>query len=151
MTALLLIGLVTIIPFGPVEAAAVTAGTLAHTGLVPLWVAVLPVAIGMLLGDYLVYAAAGPMLDRARPRWANRPRVAAMLSALVAKPLWRDVGVAGLRFVPGGRTPTALMARELRMTRTHFCVVAGAGSLLWAGVWTGGGSALAGGALTLLA
>ena len=45
-------------------------------------------------------------------------------------------------------TPMTLMARELGTTRTHFCLVAGAGSLLWAGLWTCGGSALA--ALTVL-
>jgi membrane protein DedA with SNARE-associated domain len=113
--------------------------------VVPLWGAVLAVAAGMLVGDSLIYAAAGPVMSRARARWTRRPRVARIATALATRPLWRDAGLAGLRFVPGARTPMAFLARELRTSRSHFLLVVGAGSLAWAGVWTGGGSALVNG------
>ncbi|MGJ9424117.1 hypothetical protein [Aeromicrobium sp. CF3.5] len=139
-----------IIPFGPAEAAAIAAGALAHGDVVPLWAAVLVVAAGMLGGDFATYAAAGPMLGRARRLRERRPHFSALLSILATRPLCSDVGLAALRFIPGARTPTALMAREFGTTRTHFCVIVGVGSLLWAGLWTGGGSALADGAVNLI-
>lgn len=154
---LLLVGIVLIVPFGPVEAAAVTAGTLASAGAVPLWVAVLVVAASMLLGDLLLYAGPGSRLERARRRRATRPRpgvrrrLGVLRTALEARPWRRDAALAGLRLIPGARTPTTLVARSLGMSSTHFVLVAGAGSLLWAWLWTGGGSVVAGGVLGRLA
>jgi membrane protein DedA with SNARE-associated domain len=141
--ALLGIGLVMVIPFGPTEPAAAAAGVLASTGAVPPWIAVFAVATSMLLGDILTYRASGPLLRQLRNRRSDRGHTGRVKSALETRPIWRAIGVAGLRFVPGARTPINLGARDVEMGLPHFSLVAGVGSLVWAIVWTGGGTAIA--------
>lgn len=131
------------VPMGPAEATAATSGALAGSAAAPPWLAVLVVAAGMFAGDLLAYGAGGPITRRLRrfPKAANR--LERWRRRLETRQAWRDLAVIGLRFVPGARTPSALAARGTGVGLGRFCALTAAGSILWAGVWTTLGSAIA--------
>ncbi|WP_199040871.1 DedA family protein [Glycomyces salinus] len=140
---LVFVSLAMAVPMGPAEATAATAGALAGPASAPQWLASLVVAAGMFTGDLLAYGAGGPIARRLRRRSKAANRLDCWRRRLESRPARRDIAVIGLRFVPGARTPSALMARGSGIGLARFCVLTAAGSVLWAGVWTTLGSAIA--------
>lgn len=135
--ALLVMFALMAVPLGPAEPTAILAGLLVGAGMAPLWVVVIVLALGMTAGDLIAFRAGGPV----QRRLTRRPRGEAWLAAwrhhLQKRRLWRDVAVAGLRFIPGVRTPSALAARSTGIGTVRFCLLAAAGSVAWAAAWVG--------------
>ncbi|HLS12877.1 MAG TPA: VTT domain-containing protein [Beutenbergiaceae bacterium] len=135
--ALLVLLALMAVPLGPAEPTAILAGLLVGAGMAPIWVVVLVLALGMTAGDLIAFRAGGPV----QRRLARRPRAEAYLAAwrhhLHQRRLWRDAAVAGLRFIPGVRTPSALAARSTGIGTLRFGLLAAAGSVAWAAAWVG--------------
>lgn len=130
------------VPMGPAEPTAVVVGALVTASVVPLVPALLAVAAGMLLGDVLTYRAGGVIAQRVSRHSCHARRLKHWEQQLGAKPLWTAMGAAGLRFVPGARSPAALIARGAGMGGVQFAGLAAGGSLLWAALWVLGGAGL---------
>lgn len=129
------------LPMGPAEPTAVAAGLIAGAPLMPLWAVVLALTVGMLCGDLVVFRAGG-VVERCVRRRGGGGMIEVWQHRLDRHPRWRDIAVAGLRFVPGARTPAALAARSSGISSVRFCMLGAAGSLAWACLWTGAGSAI---------
>lgn len=130
------------VPMGPAEPTAVVIGALVSAAVVPLVPAILTVAAGMLIGDVLTYRAGGVIAERISRRPDRAQRLKRWEHQLEAKPLWTAMGAAGLRFIPGARSPAALISRGAGMRSAQFCLLTAIGSLLWAALWVLGGAAL---------
>jgi membrane protein DedA with SNARE-associated domain len=119
-------------PLGPSETAVITAGTLAATGDLWLYVLIPAAALGAFAGDNFTYMLGATLGERAagrisgstgrrRLKWAQR-----MLDdhgALI---------IVGARFIPGGRTATTLAAGTLDMTWRRFAAYDAVAVTLWA-------------------
>lgn len=130
------------IPMGPAEPTALTAGVLVCAPVLSPSAAVLVIAAGMTLGDVLTHRASSPLLRMLRQKPAAAQRLDRWSQRLQSRPLCRDAAVAGLRFLPGARTPAVLAARAAGMTSARLMLLAGAGSLAWATLWVLGGGTL---------
>lgn len=130
------------VPMGPAEPTALTAGALVSAGALPAVTAVLALSAGMLLGDILTYHAGGPFARRIGRHPGGAQRLASWQHHIGRYPGSRCVAVLGLRFIPGARTPSALVARGSGVGEVQFITLTAAGSLLWAGLWVVAGATL---------
>lgn len=141
---LIAVGMVISVPFGPAEPLTVGAGALSVGPETPLWGVVLAAATGMTCGDLLVAGLArrlraGPPATDDPPRSPPRrvDRAAAVLARRAAESRLALLMVAGARFVPGLRTPTAVAVGLAGLPIRRCAPAVAAGSLTWAGVYSG--------------
>lgn len=137
---LLLIFALLATPMGPAEPTALVAGAMAATGGLSLWLAIPVVAVGMFVGDLITFLAAAALTHRLLKSDRSGRRLRRWQTALNAQHVWRDLAIAGLRFMPGARTPAALAARGSGVSTTRFCILAAIGAIAWAVVWVGAAS-----------
>lgn len=130
------------IPMGPAEPTALTAAVLVSASTLPPMGAVLVIAAGMTLGDAVAHQAGRPAMKLLGQRPGAAQRLVRWSQRLQCQSLGRDVAVAGLRFLPGARTPAALVARAAGVSSARFILLAAAGSLAWATLWVLGGGTL---------
>ncbi|WP_300343865.1 VTT domain-containing protein [Nesterenkonia sp.] len=130
------------IPMGPAEPTALAAAALVSTAALPPLTTVVAIAAGMTLGDALTHRAAGPLLRRMRQKPHAAGRLHKWSQRLQRQRYGRDAAVAGLRLLPGARTPAALAARAAGISSPRFLLLAAAGSLIWAALWVLGGGTL---------
>lgn len=124
------------IPMGPAEPTAFTAGATAASLGVPLWQATVVVAVGMLVGDLTTYWLAGTFRHRLIRRHRARQRLQRWQLQLNKCRGRRDLALAGLRFIPGARTPTAVAARYSGVSTPRYLALAAIGAVAWAVFWT---------------
>jgi membrane-associated protein len=120
------------LPLVPSETTVIAAGTLAASGDL-WWYGLIPAAaIGAFVGDNITYALGATLGDRAagkvsggtgRRRLERAQRMLDEHGALI---------VVGARFIPGGRTATALAAGTLDMTWRRWAVYDAVAVTLWA-------------------
>ena len=139
---LLIVFVLMAIPMGPAEPTAIVAGATATTVGLPLWLIIPVVAAGMLIGDLITFLSAGALQRRLLRRDRVRLRLRRWQTALNAQHVWRDLAVAGLRFIPCARTPAAMAARGSGLSTNRFCILAAAGATAWAAIWVGAASAV---------
>ncbi|WP_191089684.1 DedA family protein [Nesterenkonia ebinurensis] len=139
---LLLLLVLMAIPLGPAEPTAVAAGVMISASALSPLPTVLIIAAGMTIGDVLTHQAGRPLLRALQQKPRAAQRIDFWSRALQHQPLGRDAAVAGLRFIPGARTPAALAARAAGVGGVRFMLLAVAGSLAWASLWVLGGEAL---------
>lgn len=121
------------VPLVPSEATVISAGVLAGTGDLNIFLVVAAGAAGAFAGDSGAYGLGrvlGPRLDA---RIAARPK-AARRRAWAERTLERHGGgvILVARFVPGGRSAATLTAGLVRMRRARFLGFAAAAGLAWA-------------------
>lgn len=134
-----------LLPLVPGETMVITAGAFVATGQVDPVLLVISAAAGALIGDLAAHhvgRAAGPLA-----RSARRSRIADGLYR------WAEAGLeqraAGIimagRFIPGGRTATAITSGLLRYPRRRFLLWAALAGIAWslysAGIGMLGGAA----------
>lgn len=143
---LLVVGLVGL-PAGPAEPTALAAGLLAIRPEIPLEAGVLAVATGMAGGDLLSIGLAR-RLSRRRPvddhgvRRARHPRADRarhLLARQADRPARAMLVLAGSRFLPGLRTPTAVAAGLAGLPVRRCVLAVSVGSLAWAAAWVSAG------------
>jgi membrane protein DedA with SNARE-associated domain len=120
-------------PLVPSETAVITAGTLAASGDLLLYLLLPAAAIGAFVGDNVTYAvgatlgerASGKVLsgDRGRRRLEWAQRMLDRHGALI---------ILGARFVPGGRTATTFAAGTLEFAWRRFAAYDAVACALWA-------------------
>ncbi|EWS82778.1 DedA family protein [Brachybacterium phenoliresistens] len=134
-----------LLPLVPAETMVIAAGAFVAAGQVDPVLLVLSAASGALIGDLAAHhvgRAAGPLA-----RWARRSRIADGLFR------WAEAGLeqraAGIimagRFIPGGRTATAITSGVLHFPRRRFVLWAALAGIVWslysAGIGMLGGAA----------
>ncbi|GAA3279806.1 VTT domain-containing protein [Nesterenkonia halobia] len=135
------------LPAGPAEPTALAAGLLAIRPELPLEAGVVAAAAGMAGGDLLSIGLAH-RLSRRRPvddhgaRHARRPRADRarhLLARQADRPALAMLVLAGGRFLPGLRTPTAAAAGLAGLPIRRCVLAVSVGSLAWAAVWVSAG------------
>jgi membrane-associated protein len=119
-------------PLVPSETVLITAGTLAASGDLIVYLLIPAVALGAFAGDNVSYALGAVFGDRAAARLFSGDKGRRRLSW--AQRLLERHGAAIIvvaRFVPGGRTGTTFAAGSLELTWRRFAVY----DALAAGVW----------------
>jgi len=136
------------------DLAAIAAGLLAARGDLSLPAAIVAAGLGIAGGDVLLYLAGagfGAALLARRPlrRWVS-PQALGKARALLAR--WGGPALVGVRFVPGLRLPTYVLAGVVRLGVGRFTLWILLGAALWTPLLVsasaGAGKAMAGLQLT---
>lgn len=136
VSGLMVFGLLAI-PMGPAEPTALAVGV-ATAGLdVPLWLSIAVIAAGMFVGDLIVYCTATAFTDRCFRSAGARNKLNRWRATLHGRPLGRDAMILVLRFIPGARTPAAILAANSGISIVRFCVLTVLGATCWATFWIG--------------
>ncbi|ASR38436.1 hypothetical protein BAY61_29395 [Prauserella marina] len=130
--SLVVLFVISVVPFVPTEVTLVGMGVLAadqDTSIAPI---ILVAASGCLLGDYLLYATGRKTGGAALTRLRRRPSVEAGLLWLSAHIERRPLPVlVAARWLPAGGTVGSLLAGTLRWPRVLFLVASTIGVTLW--------------------
>jgi membrane-associated protein len=121
------------VPVVPSETSVITAGVLASTGQLELWLIIAAAASGALLGDNVVYFLGRRYGERARRRFFNGEKAAARID-WAQRQLNERAGqlITGGRFIPGGRTAVALSAGLTRFSWRRYVALDAIAALAWA-------------------
>jgi membrane protein DedA with SNARE-associated domain len=126
---LLVLFLVSVVPFAPTEAVLIGAGVLASSGDASMLSVIAVAAAGCTAADLLNFAVGRGVGERALRRLTRKPRSRALVEQVSAK-LGEPILVA-VRFVPGGGIAGALLAGAMRWPVRRFVPVAVVGATLW--------------------
>lgn len=129
-------GLDGVVPIVPSEAALLTAGVFAGTGTPSLWLVVAAAAIGVFVGDHVVYALSRSAFG---PRLLGRfPRIGRAVAA-AGRRLDRHGGrlIVMSRFVPGGRVTMNVASGTARVPLSRFSPASAIAAVAWALYHTG--------------
>jgi membrane protein DedA with SNARE-associated domain len=122
-----------VLPIVPSEATVISAGVLAGTGDLNIFLVVAAGAAGAFAGDSGAYGLGRLLGPRVEARIAARPKAAGW-RAWAERTLERHGGgvIVLARFVPGGRSAATLTAGLVRMPPARFLLFAAAAGLAWA-------------------
>ncbi|HEU5389295.1 MAG TPA: DedA family protein [Streptosporangiaceae bacterium] len=122
-----------ILPVVPSETAVITAGVVAASGHLSLWLVVVSAAVGAVAGDNIAYLVGRRFGPAVTSRFFNGEKARQRLS-------WarRQLGERGGqlilvgRFIPGGRTVVTLSAGMLHFRWSRFFTFDAVAALVWA-------------------
>lgn len=125
-----------ILPIVPAETLLITAGVYALHGNPNPWLLVLSACLGAIAGDSTVH-----MFGRGTSRFSRRLYRSTKGRGVLlrARRVFNRRGGAALisgRFIPGGRTASALVSGMLQYPWNRFLLFSGLGALSWAVYWT---------------
>jgi membrane-associated protein len=126
-------GLDAFFPLVPSETAVITAGTLAASGDLILWIVIPVAALGAFLGDNVSYALGAVFGERAARRLFAGERGRQRLDrAQALLDRYGALVIVLARFIPGGRTATTFAAGTLDLTWRRFLVYDALAATVWA-------------------
>lgn len=131
-TSLLVLFVVSVVPFAPTEVVLIGYGVLAAAGELPLGWVIVVAAVGCTVADFVNFGVGRGLGMRALRRF-NRSSGSRAVVAWTAGQL-ADRGesiLVAIRFVPGGGIIGAVLAGSLRWPRRRFLPVAVIGATLW--------------------
>jgi membrane protein DedA with SNARE-associated domain len=121
------------VPVVPSETSVITAGVVAATGGLDLWLVIAGAACGAFLGDNAVYWIGRRFGERARKRFFSGEKATARI-AWAERQLRERAGqlITGGRFIPGGRTAVALSAGLTHFPWRRYLLLDAIAALAWA-------------------
>lgn len=120
-------------PIVPSETAVITAGVVAATGDLSLWLVIVAAAVGAFVGDNVSYVIGREFGRSVVDRFFGGEQTRRRIDR--AKRQLRERGVQLIlvgRFVPGGRTAVTISAGLLRFDRPRFLWADAVAALVWA-------------------